>query len=50
MAKIILGTRDLRDKKFYDIDMIISIHDKAKKSFSKFTCFKPGREIFGHFT
>jgi len=50
MAKIILGSRQLIDKNLYEKEKIINIHDKAKKSFSKFTCFKPGREIFGHFT
>ena len=49
MAKIILGSRQLIDKNLYELDEILSIHDKAKKTFSKFTGFKPGREIFGEF-
>jgi len=44
-----MGRIPLVNERTLNIEEIIAIHDKAKKSFSMFTGFKPGREIFGDF-
>jgi len=44
-----MGRIPLVNNRTLNIEEIIAIHDKSKKSFSKFTGFKPGRLIFGEF-